>query len=326
MYKGKKIGVVVATYNGEKYVKTQLESIVNQKVKPDILVVSDGGSKDGTVNACEEYLSSADISYNIYTSDRQLGVAENFQKGLSYCDADYIFFSDQDDCWEKGKIEKTLNVFRIKDVKMVFSNALLVDDDLNSTDCSLWDFIGYKQDGMVRVYSENSESLISILLKHNIVTGMCMAISSDIKNDVMPFSQYGIHDAWVAITSNCFGRIAGLNSNLVRYRQHSGNAIGATSSIVNSYHHKDKYYDDILRRLEFIKSALITVEKHSDANAKLIYKYIDHLKSRIAYINHESGFLSIFSRKDDYLRFEYQYRQIMLKDVYTRLFGHQKNS
>ena len=315
-----RIGVAMATYNGQQYIEVQLQSIINQTLKPDVIIISDGGSDDETVDICEKVLKETDIRYQIYTSEKQLNVRENFQKALSCCDADYIFFSDQDDCWNKDKIRKTMEVFMTTGAKMVFTNALLVDQNLDSMDRSLWDTVGYKQSSKLRVYKKDSDKYLSILLQHNVITGMCMALTADIKNAVIPFSPYGIHDDWIAIVSNCLGKVAAFDEQLVNYRQHSQNVIGASDSIIDSFRRRGIYLDSVLNRMEFIKTVLTFTQRHNGAKVNSILNYMSHLRYRIEFIKRKHSILSLLSKKKSFIKYEYGYKQVLLKDIFTHIF------
>lgn len=316
-----KIGVVLATFNGQQFIKEQLQSIINQTLRPDTIIISDGGSTDDTVNICEEFLSRSGIVYKIYTSVEPLNVRENFQKGLSLCDTDYIFFSDQDDYWEDYKIETMMDAFKIEGVKLVFSNSLLVDQNLKSLDQTMWDHLGYKQDSKIRVYDKNSKNYLSIQFRHNIITGMCMAITSEVKNAVIPFSIYGIHDDWIALVSGCLGKIAALNYNLVRYRQHSHNTIGTSDSLLASFRRRGIYYDSILNRLNFTETVLSFHKKHNGTNIDMIQRYLDYLQFRLEYMKRKHNIFSILSLRRKYIKYENRYKPVILKDAFIHIFN-----
>ena len=124
------IGVVLATYNGELYVEQQLRSIIGQTKKPTMIIVSDGGSTDRTIEVCSAVLEDSGISSNILVSDTQLSAAANFEKALNHCDCDIIFFSDQDDVWMPNKIELLTQAMEKNDCCLAFANAFITDSSL----------------------------------------------------------------------------------------------------------------------------------------------------------------------------------------------------
>ena len=126
-------GVAIATYNGENFIAEQLNSILNQTVKPDLIVVSDGGSDDNTVAVCEDILSGSGVAYKLLTSDGRLSIKDNFEKCISFCEADYIFISDQDDVWFSNKLIRCIKKIQdcpSDDVIMVHHNRCRCSVDL----------------------------------------------------------------------------------------------------------------------------------------------------------------------------------------------------
>ncbi|KGH55587.1 hypothetical protein X466_05890 [Oenococcus oeni S25] len=109
-----KISVVVAAYNGEEFIKDQLQSIVNQSVRPDEIVITDDGSSDQTLDILHDFSKkiSDDIKVRIISNHSEHGFVKNFFNGIFNATGDIIFLSDQDDIWEKNKIEAYLNIYR----------------------------------------------------------------------------------------------------------------------------------------------------------------------------------------------------------------------
>lgn len=312
----KKVGVVIATYNGEKYIEEQLKSILNQTVKPNEIIISDANSKDGTVNLCENLLKNTNVCYKILKSKNQIGVSENFEKAVRECDSDFIFFSDQDDLWVNTKIETMLNEFNSdKDICMVFTNAELVNEKLENLNKSLWEFIGFNVDGK-RVYNSFDYDFLKRILKSNCVTGMCMAITKELKNYSIPFSKKSLHDVWIANLAICFGRVVAINKKCVLYRQHDTNVIGSQKSITKSYHKRIYYYDKIKNRYDFIVE-LLEKNKDGNENIKRIYlEYLKYLNDRINYIDSKSQIIGI----KQYFNYEKRPIYTFLKDFYIKNF------
>ena len=310
------VGVVIATYNGEKYIKQQLDSILAQTTKPDLIVISDGYSNDNTVMECERNLHGKSIKYKIITSTKQLSVKNNFEKGISYCDTDIIFCADQDDFWLPMKIEKFLDVFRNQSADLVFSNAYITDEFLNKTGKNLWETVGFCPDTEIKVFDKGDVCFLNELNRHNVVTGMCVAFRSTFKEQLLPFSENAIHDVWIAYKMNQLGRIVALNSCEVLYRQHNNNAIGTRTSLRSSFHRKKGYYERIVKRKHFIED-LCTY--NTDKQLKCIYeKYIKHLNFRIEFVEKKMSLFQGISRIKNYIEFEYNWLQIFMKDIYAR--------
>ena len=107
------ISVVMATYNGERYVEKQLQSILNQSLMPDEVIIRDDGSNDSTVQIVQEFIKKHNLSsWEIKINEENLGYRKNFANLLSLANGDYIFLSDQDDEWLGDKIEKMSTIFK----------------------------------------------------------------------------------------------------------------------------------------------------------------------------------------------------------------------
>lgn len=120
-----KTSVAMTVYNGEQYLKEQLDSILNQKQKPDEVIICDDGSKDRSVEIIREYLVSNKLedTWKLYQNEKNLGYADNFHKAMELCTGDYIFFSDQDDIWMPDKISSMVRVMENNDrIKLLCSD------------------------------------------------------------------------------------------------------------------------------------------------------------------------------------------------------------
>lgn len=229
------VGVVLATYNGEKFIDAQLKSLYEQTRLPDVILVSDAGSIDSTLKICEQYVEhDPNVEMRIMTnsdSERTLGVVENFEKGLSLIDTDFIFFCDQDDVWKPQKIESTIDCMKNTGASFCFSNADVVDKKLRRLDKSLWRMYGFQpklnEDTYVHYAPGKESDLFVQLLSNNVVTGMTMCLRKFLVPIMLPFSKHGYHDAWVSIIASLTTDVVSLDENLVLYRQHESNYEGA---------------------------------------------------------------------------------------------------
>ena len=107
--------VVMATYNGEKYLKEQLDSIFCQTKPVDEVIICDDGSKDGTIEIIEKYITekNLNLSWKLIKNKKNLGYADNFHQGLALATGEYIFFADQDDVWCEDKVEEMTKVMEL---------------------------------------------------------------------------------------------------------------------------------------------------------------------------------------------------------------------
>lgn len=316
------VGIVIATYNGEKYVAEQLKSVLAQTRVPDLIVVSDGSSSDDTVGICSRILLNSSIPYVVFTSDVRLSVVQNFEKALSYCDSDYIFLADQDDVWMPSKIQAMLTLIKEHNADLVFTNATIVDEHLNTVyKKSLWESIGYGQNETVRIIDACERSFVEELLRHNVVTGMCMCISQFLKQKILPLSTHSIHDAWIALVAANMCKMIALDQEYVLYRQHASNVIGTESSLVRAILRRNGYAKRVGERREAILELL---QKTNDIAVEecihVLRGYAAYLSGRISFLNKESGLFFPLHNKRLYKQYEQNARSIVIKDYFARFF------
>lgn len=219
-----KVSVALATYNGERYIRKQLESICRQTVLPDEVVISDDGSNDNTINVIIDFFNSyPNIQYSLI-SGKAGGVVKNFRRALSSVTGDIIFLCDQDDIWLPNKVEVVCKSFInnpcIKVLNTSFDyideedNAILHRNDRNKANHNL--ILHYIPEG------DLEKIPIELVINKNISPGMTMAVSREIVGLYLGLSGDGnLHDFEI----NCIGAIKDglyfLNRKLVLYRIHN---------------------------------------------------------------------------------------------------------
>lgn len=213
--------VVIATYNGEKYLQDQLLSIIRQSVPPNEIILSDDGSKDDTLKKAREIFKANKIKYQIITNDGEHGVVGNFTNAVIHASNNIIFTSDQDDKWVENKAETILKIFeREKAVQLVFTDGYLVDSALKPLGSSMWKAVGITENKI------RDKDWFNILIKNCVVTGATMAFKKPLYMENLPIPQEWLHDgwlAWMALTKNA---LVGLPEKLIFYRQHTANVVG----------------------------------------------------------------------------------------------------
>ena len=121
-----KISVAMATFNGQDYIKDQLNSIISQDKKVDEIIIVDDCSSDDTVKISNEILKNSKIDYKVIINSENKGVFYTFYQAIKYCTGELVFLSDQDDVWKKNKVKKILQRFKDdSEICLVFSNSLI---------------------------------------------------------------------------------------------------------------------------------------------------------------------------------------------------------
>ncbi len=220
-----KISVALCTFNGFKYLRKQIDSILNQHgAIPDEIIICDDKSKDDTLKILTEYKILYPNIFKIYVNEINLGSTKNFETAISLCSGDYIFLSDQDDIWKNNKIQKVLEVFnKNPDAEGVFSNADLIDKDNNQIkDLTIWDSIFFLEKELTKPID-----LFDVVSKNgNVVTGATLCITKSVKDFIFPFHTDMLHDEWIANLLAIRNTLYYSDENLISYRLHSNQQVG----------------------------------------------------------------------------------------------------
>lgn len=235
------LSVALCTYNGARHIREQLNSILNQTLGVDEIVVCDDGSTDETLSIIERFRTTTNTCIRIYQNEKNLGVCANFQKAVDLCQGDIVFFSDQDDIWYTNKTETIIRYFDSHaDKSVVFSNADLIDEQnaaFQQPSNTLWDYIFH--DFSRQQFDNHLE--FECFLMDNHATGATMAARKSFlnANKFLPLCRgFVLHDYAIAFTAVMKGELGYLPDRLMQYRihhdQHSGIANGTTEEKYNS--------------------------------------------------------------------------------------------
>lgn len=222
-----KISVALCTYNGEKFLRKQIDSILNQTIKVDEIIVCDDCSTDNTLIILEEYKKDNPGIFKIHQNEINLKSNKNFEKVITLTTGDYIFLSDQDDIWRNDKVEKTLSVFtQNKDAEGVFSDAALIDEKENTIleNLSLWSSVSFYESNM----NKPIDLFKFLLTTKNFLTGATLCIKKEVKNYCLPFctSDYIWHDEWLALGMTKRKTLYYTTDKLLFYRLHDSQQLG----------------------------------------------------------------------------------------------------
>ena len=192
------ISVALCTFNGENYISQQLDSIFNQSMPVDEVVIFDDCSKDSTFAILKSFAAKYS-QIRLFKNNNNIGFRMNFEKALAESKGDYIFFSDQDDIWAKDKVAITVDYLHKTGMYGVFSDGKLIDGngkDLKHTLFSIQKLAPYIKSGLLNKYTFEV-----LCLKGNFVTGATLAITKAAKEYILPFrtSKYVLHDNWIAL-------------------------------------------------------------------------------------------------------------------------------
>lgn len=225
------ISVVMTTYNGEKYIIEQLDSIFSQTIVPNQVIIADDCSKDNTKDLIEKYLQSIDMNIAVafYSNQINQGYIKNFRNAILKTTGDYIFLCDQDDIWEKNKIEFTLAEMHKRKKDVACTGFRLVDaqgQEIKNTDIYRSDPIFGYEKWTKKVY----DVTLSRLLWGNFSPGCTYCFSRKIRNIYKQLSNTEIsHDFQIILIGACLHSAIFIDIPLSCYRLHSSNTIGMNS-------------------------------------------------------------------------------------------------
>jgi len=290
------VSIALCTYNGEAYLREQLDSIVNQSYSPIELIAVDDCSTDNSLKILQEYAVKYPI-IKIFVNSENLGYIKNFEKALQLCSGDYIALSDQDDIWDLKKVEKQVNT--IGNHLLLYHDSEFVDQNGQS--------LNRKMSDIMNLYRGDQPEAF---LFFNSISGHSVLMKKELRDDLLPFPDAYFHDWWMGYVATNLGSIDFLNESLVKYRQHQkadtnilkrkrDNTVRNPISALMKYERKMLWIKSCLdypknknpefvRKLyaEFIKNKM---EFISFELAKLIYKNRDVLFS----INKKSSFSKV---------------------------------
>ncbi|WP_353168979.1 glycosyltransferase family 2 protein [Flavobacterium sp.] len=220
-----KVSVALCTYNGEKYIVEQLDSILNQTKPVDEIVICDDISTDGTHDIIYQYCSKFPNIIKFHINDVNLKSVKNFEKAISLCTGDVIFLSDQDDIWLPEKVADIVHHFELNpQTSVVATNGNCIDENSELIeDFLVWDVPQLFIDKKIHL---DYYYLISCFF--NIATGATMAIRSKFINECVPFPLIPNfhHDEWIARVACSKGQFSFLPKKYIYYRLHDAQQVG----------------------------------------------------------------------------------------------------
>lgn len=250
------ISVVLATYNGEKYLLKQLKSILEQTKSPNEVLIFDDKSTDSTIKIINDFIGNNHLTnWKLYQNKINLGFRNNFKQGLAKSSGDVVFLCDQDDIWDNRKIEVMTNIMNDEKILSLASSFTMIDEkdepiyinnDKGKSNNNLLDF-PLKEKDLFNVSNE-------YLIKKNFAQGCTMAVRREIIDLFLKDEMETLEHDWsllliASLKKGCYF----YNESLIKYRIHTDNEIGLKQVLGSS----DEYQKERLRnRVDLIKEEL----------------------------------------------------------------------
>ena len=248
------ISIAMATYNGSKYMKEQLDSIYAQTYKNFEVIVVDDLSTDETVQILEQYKRKYGLTY--FVNDKNMGVVKNFEKAISLCKGEYIALVDQDDIWFPEKIEVLHE--NIGDYSLIYSNAGIVNgksEIQNKTTEEIYPLCGL---------DSSTEDIYNYIVLNSFILGCSTMFKRELLTDLIPiYESNRNHDWWLTVCAHNRNGIKYIDEVLFYYRHHE-----------NNYSRQGKQTSFIQKIFDFYSE-----ERNFDRKEKIIEqcKIIEHL-------------------------------------------------
>lgn len=284
-----KLSIAMATCNGERYVRKQLESFRLQTRPPDELVVSDDCSTDATVAITNEFKSQCSFPIIILQNKQRLGLNKNFEQAIRHCTGDIIALCDQDDYWKPEKLAIQLDELEGNpELDAVFSDAEVVDEQLTPLGKTLFQAINLTNQSYSYVFTGDA---FRVLIKGNIAAGMSIVFKAYLREQIFPIPDFweSNHDWWIALMISAIGRMGLIDRPLVYYRQHGANLTGADIGSRRQMPAKKKWVFKLERDRAQVNQykcfrQMVSTIKLSEQNTRYLYEaddYFDHLDNRV---------------------------------------------
>lgn len=272
------IDIILATYNGEKYIKEQLDSILNQTYQNIQIYIQDDCSQDNTRQILEEY-GKKDDRVHIKYNEQQLGCVKNFESLFQDVTHKYFMFSDQDDIWIPTKVEDSYNLMKEKNSDLVFTDLETINEDGEVLAKSFLQLLGVKKN----IHKNKGYKLAYL---RNCVTGSTILAKREIIDKVVPIPEKKpmMYDWWIALVVSQNGKVDFLDKATVRYRQHQNNVLGAfgMKNVIQDFdEYREKYIDLKLAQFKiYVENKEVFEVPQIAELAKNAIIYFENIKSK----------------------------------------------
>lgn len=246
----KRVSVVMATYNGEKYIYDQLLSIYMQTQIPDEVIICDDASSDKTVLIIKEFIKKKKLEqWKLYENKENMGWRKNFFSAIQKASGELVFFSDQDDVWRKDKIERMSNIMEEKGAEALVGKAIIIDEMGNQL----------KRRNEQKFFKKDVKKVAFTNYFYAEKTlGCCLCVRRNILNIYLELKcpQCG-HDSQCGKLALLFGSLWELDDAVIKYRIHNGNSSGISAQYSYGASSLERRIEDLRNDIEWVRKLLI---------------------------------------------------------------------
>ena len=276
------ISVALCTFNGERFLRQQLESIARQERLPDEVVVCDDGSSDSSMEILQEFALRARFPVRIVRNERNLGSTKNFEKAIGLCSGDFIALCDQDDRWGPRKLSRLSQVLGgDKSLGGVFSDATLINAEGAPVGKRLWEVHRFR---FTRAEQFDRLAAIRLLLKHDVVTGATLMFRASMRRLLIPIPGCWVHDGWITWVIALYSRLTFVKEPLLEYRVHPSQQLGIGHSGRRRFCDLDE--KGLARGVDQFEA----LREHWTMNSEKDYEEcLDLLEKKLSFLRQRSG-------------------------------------
>lgn len=271
----------MATYNGEKFIEEQLDSIRGQTLKVDEVLICDDCSTDDTIHIITNYIRGYQLdNWKVIQNDMNLGHYQTFLNLTLQASGDYVFFSDQDDIWNENKVKIMMGYLQLPNNSMVYCQSNFIDENNN----------------LIKSPKVSDDVVISPLksLLKKWPSGYQSAYKNTVLQDIVSGKYriehaYEFHDVLFGMLASAYGNVVKVDMILDQHRVHSNNVTfsNQSKSLQQSLEERVSYYNKMRQRYSYTYETYKKIGcKHHDS--KIIKNYIILYTDRIDFVNNRS--------------------------------------
>jgi glycosyltransferase involved in cell wall biosynthesis len=292
-----KISIAICTYNGEKYLREQLDSFAAQTRLPDEVVICDDCSQDATRRILKDFAAQSAFPVKLHFNEHNLGFIKNFEQVIKLCEGEIIVLSDQDDVWEPNKLEVIEKEFANPEVGLVYADAAVVDENLNALDKTMWQYVNFTDEKQKEFTGGKA---FDLLIRNGYFLGSSMAFRAKFCDLILPIPLdiYYLHDNWIALVISSVARCEIVSELLIKYRQHEqqssdGLARRSKTETVFVARRRNNDYSGIINQLDIVESRLLK----SSYNPASIKTAVAKIKQAKRHLQNRSTLPEAFLRR-----------------------------
>ncbi len=274
------ISVVMCTFNGEKFLNEQLNSIEHQSLLPGEMIVCDDHSSDRTITLIEDFADRVEFPVRLVRNESRLGVGGNFSQAMALATGEFLAFTDQDDIWLPNRLERQLNLMRrYPTVGVNFGNAQIINESSVQTGDRLWEHVRFSTE-TERI---RASEFLPVLLRHTVLTGATLMIRRELVAQINPVPSLWLHDAWIGLYACALGYdVVADQQSLIQYRVHADQDTGVRRKgpNYNRLLFERRPIDSTLAQFEEFANRVDELESKTDIVAELIQAKLNHLQRR----------------------------------------------